>query len=86
LARDIECATGDEKLMSQIERSSTHDILNAMAIIANQAEEVPLAGIAYQIAELIHDDELTLPADAAERLLHIGAALWRKSMALDEKT
>ena len=71
--------------MDEIERTTTHEVLNAMAIIADQTPDMPLAGIAYQIAELIHDEELALPADAAERLLHIGAALWRKSMALGEK-
>ena len=63
--------------MDEVERTTTHDVFNAMAIIADQTPEMPLAGIAYQIAELNHDDELTRPADVAQRLLHIGAALWR---------
>jgi hypothetical protein len=71
--------------MDEIERTTTHEVINAMAVLAKQTEEVPLAVIAYGIAELIHDEELTLPVDAAERLLHIGAMLWRKSMALGEK-
>jgi hypothetical protein len=71
--------------MDEIERTTTHEVLNAMAILAEKAEVMPLAGIAFQIAELIHVHELTLPNEAAEELLHIGAKLWRKSMDLGEK-
>jgi hypothetical protein len=57
-----------------------------MAVLAKKANEVPLAAIAFWVAELIHDEEMTLPPAAAERLLYIGAALWPKSIALGEKT
>jgi hypothetical protein len=71
--------------MDEIENTTTHEVLNAMALLADKAEEVPLAAIAFWVAELIHDEEIALPSAAAEQLLHIGAALWRKSMAMGEK-
>ena len=71
--------------MDDFERTTTFEVINAMAVLAEKADEVPLAAIAFWVAELIHDEEMSLPPAAAERLLHIGAALWRKSMALGEK-
>jgi hypothetical protein len=81
----VDGSDGRDGMADEIERTTTSEVLNAMAILAEKEEVMPLAGIAFQVAELIHDEEMALPPAAAERLLHIGAALWRKSMALGEK-